>query len=108
MLFKSVSYKRILNIGNYESKHLEMLIEVHEEENIEEKTSLLMELVERKIREDAAQKIKLEIEELKSEIRDLKEAKKLLKDEIESDEQLILDSSISVESYISDEDEDDF
>ncbi|MEH2001086.1 MAG: hypothetical protein V7L00_20445 [Nostoc sp.] len=51
MQVKTISYKRVLNLGSYENKHLELFCEVMEGEDDEEAISRLMEKVERKIRE---------------------------------------------------------
>ena len=36
MKFKTITYKRIKNLGNYESEHLEATAEVAEDEDIDE------------------------------------------------------------------------
>ncbi|MDJ0800187.1 MAG: hypothetical protein QNJ51_25835 [Calothrix sp. MO_167.B12] len=64
-----ITYKRILNLGNYESKHLEISKSIDADEDLEVAVSRLMEFVERKIREDSEQQITTEI----------RDAKKLLK-----------------------------
>ncbi|QMS87327.1 DUF2031 domain-containing protein [Nostoc edaphicum CCNP1411] len=51
MEVKLIAYKRVLNLGNYENKHLELSAEVHEGDDFEAEISHLMEVVERKIRE---------------------------------------------------------
>ncbi|AFZ59392.1 hypothetical protein H6G54_00745 [Anabaena cylindrica FACHB-243] len=61
MTIKTITYKRILNLGNYESKHLELSCEVDEYDDPEIEMSRLMELVERKIREEADNKIEQEL-----------------------------------------------
>ncbi|MBK1990871.1 hypothetical protein A0J48_025910, partial [Sphaerospermopsis aphanizomenoides BCCUSP55] len=70
MKIKTFTYKRILNLGNYESKHLEATIEVETYllDSAEEECSALMEMVERKIREDCATKIKDEIRSAREEL----------------------------------------
>ena len=54
LIIKTIAYKRILNIGNYESKHLEITYELGEGEEPGLQISTVMEIVERKIREDQA------------------------------------------------------
>ncbi|MTJ12213.1 hypothetical protein FJR11_06300 [Anabaena sp. UHCC 0187] len=71
-MIKSATYKRILNLGNYESKHLEIAYEVREDEDPLIKISELMELTERKIREEQATSIIEEITALRHELRKLK------------------------------------
>ncbi|MEH1788497.1 MAG: hypothetical protein V7L23_23675 [Nostoc sp.] len=51
MKIKTISYKRVINLGNYENKHLELFAEVEEGEDVEAAISSLGELVERKARE---------------------------------------------------------
>jgi archaellum component FlaC len=88
MQFKTISYKRILNLGNYESKHLELSAEVHEEDDLDAEISRLMEEVERKIREDVTQKIELEIRELRKQIRELKKEELAIKSALEPQEEV--------------------
>lgn len=107
MQVKTINYKRILNVGNYESKHLEMFVEIHEGDDVDAQTTQLMELVERKIREDSAEKIELKIEELQSEVRELIQTKTRLKQEIESEEQAKMNALVPVEHYLNDDDDDD-
>jgi thiamine pyrophosphate-dependent acetolactate synthase large subunit-like protein len=85
MKIKTFTYKRILSLGNYESKHLEATIEVdtHLQDYAEEECSELMEMVEHKIREDAADKIKKEIRELKEELRNIQLERQNLIDQIQ-------------------------
>ncbi|MFM2065007.1 MAG: hypothetical protein RLZZ507_4678 [Cyanobacteriota bacterium] len=73
MKIKTFTYKRILNLGNYESKHLEATIEVdtHLQDYAEEECSELMEMVERKIREDSSLSILSEISNSRAELRDI-------------------------------------
>lgn len=71
-MIKTITYKRILNLGNYESKHLELAYELDEFEEPEAEISRLMEVVERKIREDQAQPIREEIDALLQELRAVK------------------------------------
>ncbi|MEH2142130.1 hypothetical protein [Nostoc sp.] len=73
MKTKTITYKRIYNLGNYEAKHLEECDEVFEGEDIEEAISRLMERVERKIREVAHREIEAEGRQLKKELSELKE-----------------------------------
>jgi hypothetical protein len=73
MRIKTITYRRVLNLGNYESKHLEMTAEIPEGDDVEAATSSLMELVERKIREDAETTIRQTIRELKKELLKIEE-----------------------------------
>jgi hypothetical protein len=90
-MIKTIAYKRILNIGNDESKHLEITYEVDEGDSVEAETSRLMEFVERKIREDQAILIVEEIADLRHELRQLKtEHRELLEkmtDNVSSDKE---------------------
>ncbi|MEH1785897.1 MAG: hypothetical protein V7L23_10025 [Nostoc sp.] len=51
MEIKTVSYQRVLNLGNYESKRLEMSAGLEPEDDIHIATRDLIEIVEEKIRE---------------------------------------------------------
>jgi predicted Zn-dependent peptidase len=70
-MIKTIAYKRVLNIGNYESKHLEVTYELGEGEEPGFQISTVMEMVERKIREDQAIPIVEEIAALRHELRQL-------------------------------------
>ena len=67
-----VTYQRVLNLGNYESKRLEISECIDADEDIEIATSRLMELVERKIREDSQRKIEEEIRAAMARLTELK------------------------------------
>lgn len=79
MQIKSISYHRVINLGNYESKRLELFAEVQEGEDAEAAISSLAELVERKARESfelifdtrelkrQRRELSLEVERLKAE-----------------------------------------
>ncbi|WP_414546087.1 hypothetical protein [Nostoc sp. CCY0012] len=71
MTIKTITYQRVLNLGNYESKRLEMTAEISEGDDPEAAASHLIETVERKVREDVTQKIKEEIRQLKHELWEL-------------------------------------
>jgi hypothetical protein len=71
-MIKTIAYKRVLNIGNYENKHLEITYELGEGEEPGLQISTVMEMVERKIREDQAIPIVEEIAALRRELRQLK------------------------------------
>jgi len=71
-MIKTIAYNRILNLGNYESKHLEITYELGEGEEPGLQISTMMEMVERKIREDQAIQIVEEIAALRHELRQLK------------------------------------
>lgn len=73
MQVKTISYKRVLNLGNYENKHLELSSEVFEGEDDEEAISRLMEKVERKIREPREKEIVTQIQTLESRVNSLQE-----------------------------------
>ncbi|MEH2279230.1 MAG: hypothetical protein V7K40_31705 [Nostoc sp.] len=80
MEIKTVTYRRVLNLRNYESKSLEMFAELHPGDNADAETSHLMEQVERKISEQAelaieAKDLRKEIGELNREIARLKSEK---------------------------------
>ncbi|MEH1790583.1 MAG: hypothetical protein V7L23_34730 [Nostoc sp.] len=51
MEIKTVAYQRVLNLGNYESKRLEMSAGLEPEDDINIATRDLIEIVEEKIRE---------------------------------------------------------
>ncbi len=67
-----ITYKRILNLGNYEAKHLEVSEIFDADDDLEEGISRLMELVERKIREELEEGIKAEIKDAKKSLKELK------------------------------------
>lgn len=91
MKIKTISYKRVLNLGNYENKHLELFAEVEEGEDSEEAILHLADTVERTIRESVNKEYKRQMlqlegqkERLAEEVANLKyELKKLgkIKDE---------------------------
>ncbi|QSJ17710.1 hypothetical protein JYQ62_02185 [Nostoc sp. UHCC 0702] len=64
MKSKTITYKRILNIKNFNSKQLEEVAEVEDGEDPEVAISKLMERVERKLREELGKSICQEIERL--------------------------------------------
>ena len=92
-MIKTIAYKRILNIGNYESKHLEITYELGEGEEPGLQISTVMEMVERKIREDQAISIVEEIAASHRELRQLKtEHRELLEkmtDDVSSNKECI-------------------
>ena len=69
MKIKTISYHRVVNLGNYESKRLELFAEVQEGEDPEAAISSLAELVERKAKESF--ELIFDIKELKRERREL-------------------------------------
>ncbi|MEH1817309.1 MAG: hypothetical protein V7L09_33600 [Nostoc sp.] len=79
MQIKSISYHRVINLGNYESKRLELFAEVQEGEDPEAAISSLAELVERKARESF--ELIFDVRELKRERRKLSEEVDRLKAE---------------------------
>lgn len=84
MAIKNITYQRVINLGNYESKRLELTAEVLEGEGEEEAISRLMEMVERKVREDTFTKIEEEIGQARKELRELKKEYKAVKSSLES------------------------
>ncbi|MGM3305086.1 hypothetical protein ACSQ6I_03720 [Anabaena sp. WFMT] len=87
MGIKTVTYKRILNIGNYEARHLEATFEFPENTTpdwVEEESTELMEFVERKIREDHSVEIRSQLASLEREVQQLKKDRSSLKFLLES------------------------
>ena len=84
MAIKNITYHRVINLGNYESKRLDLTAEVLEGEGEEEAISRLMEMVERKVREDAHSSIESEIRELKKKLRELKKEYETVKSSLET------------------------
>jgi vacuolar-type H+-ATPase subunit I/STV1 len=82
MQVKTISYKRVLNLGNYENKHLELFGEVLEGEDDEEAISRLMEKVERKIREPRETEIVAVIKNLEETASHLREQVFYLKEKL--------------------------
>jgi hypothetical protein len=72
MAIKNITYQRVINLGNYESKRLELTAEVLEGEDEEEAITRLTEIVERKVREDNFTKLEEEIRQLRKELTELK------------------------------------
>ncbi|WP_414579613.1 hypothetical protein [Anabaena sp. CCY 9402-a] len=85
MQIKTITYQRVLNLGNYESKRLEMTAEIYEGDDLEFETTFLMEMVERKIREDATKKVEEEIRLLRKELRQLREEQETSQSDIPED-----------------------
>lgn len=83
MQIKTITYQRVLNLGNYESKRLEMTAEIDEGDDLEFETSFLMEMVERKVREDAQKAIEEELRQLRQELRDLRKEHQAVKASLE-------------------------
>lgn len=86
MEIKTFTYQRVLNLGNYESKRLEMSADIRQDEDADEQISLLMQKVERKIREEAHLLIELEIDQAHKELRELKSELRQIKREINTAE----------------------
>ncbi len=80
---KTITYKRILNLGNYETKALEMSAELEELDHPESVTRNLVNIVENMIREPIEDEIKAEIADLQEEYSRLSEMNNRLKKEIE-------------------------
>lgn len=91
MQIKTITYQRVLNLGNYESKRLEMSAEIHETDNIEAETSHLMEMVESKIREDVTKEIESKIRELKNKLRELKNEYSTLESSLKPEKEVDID-----------------
>ncbi|MBN4004769.1 hypothetical protein [Nostoc sp. LPT] len=70
MKIKTITYQRVVNLGNYESKRLELFAELQEGENEEVAISALMEKVEQNVTQQSF--LLIEIKDLKNEIKDLK------------------------------------
>lgn len=90
MQVKTISYERVLNLGNYENKKLALFAEVQDAGNLEAEISELMEITERKIREQAdleveAKDLRREIRQLQKELEQLKAEKDKLTGEEEPD-----------------------
>ena len=101
MKIKTISYKRVINLGNYETKHLELFAEVAESEDVETAISSLAELVERRARENF--ELIFDVRELKNQRRELsKEVEKLIAEKdkltgVEADpDDIPFDSGVSV------------
>ncbi|WP_414572707.1 hypothetical protein [Nostoc sp. CCY 9925] len=73
MEVKTITFKRVLNIGNFENKHLELSAQIGDGEDDEEAISLLMEKVERKLREPREKEIVNQIQTLESRANSLRE-----------------------------------
>ncbi len=106
MKVKTITYQRVLNLGNYESKRLEMTIEVDAPQKIAEvECSKLMESVEWKIREDASREVVEVFNAAKQELSDLyrkiEEAQQVLAVVMEGmksekpDTEILFDSEVS-------------
>ncbi|MEH2312364.1 MAG: hypothetical protein V7K35_13415 [Nostoc sp.] len=86
MAIKNITYQRAINLGNYESKRLELSAEVLEGDDPNEETSRLMEMVERKIREDVSTKMEEEIRQLRMCLRELQKEYQTVKSSLEKSE----------------------
>lgn len=75
MQLKSISYKRVLNLGNYENKHLELFAEMADGDDEDASIQHLMELVERNIRSQIGK-------DFQKQILDLEAKKNTLSDEV--------------------------
>ncbi|MEH1788063.1 MAG: hypothetical protein V7L23_21375 [Nostoc sp.] len=89
MKIKTISCKRVLSLGNYESRHVEMFADISEGEDPDVEASKLIEFVERKVRERVD--LEIEVTDLKEQIADLKnelarlEKQKAILTEVEPD-----------------------
>ncbi|MBG1240996.1 hypothetical protein [Nostoc sp. NZL] len=84
MAIKNITYQRVINLGNYESKRLELSAEILEGEGEEEAISRLMEMVERKVREDTFTKVEEEIRQRRKELRELNKEYEAVKSALET------------------------
>ncbi|MBC1241861.1 hypothetical protein [Nostoc sp. 2RC] len=73
MEIKTISYQRVLNLGNYNTKRLEMTAQLNSDEDFDAATSALMQTVEVKIREDKEFEIVSHIESLQTRANNLKQ-----------------------------------
>ncbi|BAY08606.1 hypothetical protein [Calothrix sp. NIES-2098] len=87
MQLKSISYKRVLNLGNYENKHLELFGEVAQGDDEDEAILHLMELVERNIRSQIGKEFQKQILDLEAKRNQLDDQVYNLKREIAKLEQ---------------------
>jgi hypothetical protein len=70
MKIKTITCKRIFNLGNYESRHLEMTADIFDDEDPDEAARQLIEKAERIVRERVD--VEIQAADLKDEIKDLK------------------------------------
>lgn len=82
MQFKTITYQRVLNLGNYESKRLEMTADIGENDDYEAATGILMKTVEQKLREDASKEFRKQILDLEARKENLLDEIAKLKDEL--------------------------
>lgn len=52
MKFKTITYQRVKNLGNYESERLELSVELNEDEDVDEAIALLKSKVEKVLEEN--------------------------------------------------------
>jgi hypothetical protein len=82
MQLKSISYKRVLNLGNYENKHLELFAELADGDDEDAAILHLMELVERNIRSQIGKQFQKQILDLEAQKNRLDDQVYYLKKEI--------------------------
>ncbi|MCC5623256.1 hypothetical protein [Nostoc sp. CHAB 5715] len=70
MVIKNITYQRVLNLGNYESKRLELSAKVLEGDDPNEETSRLMEMVEQ---------IESQISQLRTQLRNFQREYEIVK-----------------------------
>ncbi|TAE58835.1 MAG: hypothetical protein EAZ76_10830 [Nostocales cyanobacterium] len=86
MNVKTATYQRVKNLGNYESKRLEITIEIDQPLSFaDSEVFALMEFVEQKIMEDHESSLRERIKELKQEKQKLEESIKELSAPIPND-----------------------
>ncbi|MDZ8239706.1 MAG: hypothetical protein RMZ69_21580 [Nostoc sp. ChiQUE01a] len=66
MEIKTVSYQRVLNLGNFNTKRLEMSAQLDSDEDFDAATSALMQTVEQKIREESESSVVARIDSLET------------------------------------------
>lgn len=69
MQIKTISCERVINLGNYESRRLQLGAEISADEDVEAAISFLAELVERKARENL--EVIFDTREKKQQLREL-------------------------------------
>ncbi|MBD2503151.1 hypothetical protein [Anabaena azotica] len=82
MHLKSITYRRVLNPGNYENKHLELFAEVSEGEDEDAAILHLMELTERNIRSQIGKQFQKQILDLEAQKNNLDDQVYYLKREV--------------------------
>ena len=84
-MIRTITYRRVINLGDYESKALELTYEIEEYDDQMTKISEVMEAVEWKLREDQTKPVTEEIASLRHELRKLKTEHRELLNQINGD-----------------------